>query len=109
MASIDHHLPAKFMMYSSSSGAYNMGLWIVQNKHRISGVFFNGPAGFQSGEYPDPYKHRLSEFEDVLPTREEVDRFIWRRENRVNDFKEFAKLPQKAVAKIFAKRARDLW
>ena len=29
MASIDHHLPAKFMMYSSSTGAYNMSLWIV--------------------------------------------------------------------------------
>ena len=82
------------MVYASSTGCLPLALWSIKNKHRVSRMFMYGTAGFQRGEYPDPYKVRTTEVEDVLPTKEYVDKMIWRRENIVHDFKDFASLPR---------------
>ena len=34
---------------------------------------------------------------------------IWRRENKIHDFKEFSKLPREQMAKVFEERAKSLF
>ena len=97
------------MAAASSTGCLPMSLWCIENRHRITKLFLNGPCGFQRGEYPDPYKQRLTEIKDVLPSKEEVDKNVYRRKNYIHGFADFSKLPRDQLAKVMLRRAKDLF
>ena len=85
-SAINHLLPPKYFLYGHSNGAYQVSLFASAFPDRIEKMFLQAAVGF-TGVLPDdsydPYKIRVSDSANTLPSRKDVDLQIYNRENKI--------------------------
>jgi len=73
-------LPAKFYLSAHSAGGFQSMLYASTHPERIDGLFLQSPACAEDetreGWVYNPYEIRLTDAEDVFPSRAEVDKTI---------------------------------
>lgn len=71
-------LPPKFYLSGHSAGGAMSMLYAIHHPERIEGLFLQSPACIEdlTDQVYDPYTVRLSDAEDVCPSRAEADKMI---------------------------------
>jgi pimeloyl-ACP methyl ester carboxylesterase len=81
-------LPPKFYLSGHSAGGAMCMMYASAHPERIEGMFLQSPASIEDETSPDwvydPYTIRLSDTEDVCPSRSEVDKMIANFANNVH-------------------------